>query len=255
MQLEGKKALVTGGSSGIGAATARLFAAEGAQVAVVAGSDVARAQTVVDEITAAGGDAQAFAANVADVSEVDRLVGDVATAFGGIDILVNAAGVFYPTPVGETSEADYDRQMDINVKGPFFLTGAVVPHMKAAGGGKVINFSSVAGVMGLGTYAGYCAAKAGVNYMTKALAIELAPHNINVNAIAPGNTATPMNEDIRTDPALKPFLDAMTANTPSNRTYSEPEDMAGIALFLASDAGRSMYGSIVLAYEGFSAGM
>lgn len=255
MTLNGKRALVAGGSSGIGAAIARLFAANGAHVAVVASSDKFKAQIVLDEIATAGGSAQAFAADISQTGEVDRLVGEVAAALGGVDILVNAAGVFYPTPTGETPEADYDRMMDLNLKGAFYLIGAVVPHMKSAGGGKIVNISSVAGSMGLGGYAVYCAAKAGVDMMTRALAIELAPHDINVNAIAPGNTATPMNEDIRTDPEFKPFLDAMAANTPATRIYSTPEDMAGIALLLASDAGRALHGSIILADEGFSAGM
>jgi NAD(P)-dependent dehydrogenase (short-subunit alcohol dehydrogenase family) len=109
--------------------------------------------------------------------------------------------------------------------------------------------------MGIGTNAVYCASKAGVIMMTRALANELAPHGINVNCISPGNTATPMNYEIRTSPALKHFLEAMAARTPSGRVYSTAEEIAGVALFLVSDETRAMHGSNVLIDEGFSAGL
>lgn len=255
MKLSDKVALVTGGSSGIGAAISLLFAKEGAKVAVVASSDLKKAQAVVDDITAAGGAAQAFASDITNASNVEALVVQVKDAFGGIDILVNSAGVFYPTPAGETKAADGDRMIDINLRGLFYMVNAVVPLLKERGGGKIVNMSSVAGIMGFGTYAVYCATKAGVAHMTKALALELAPHRINVNAIAPGNTATPMNEDIRTDPELKQVYEYMESRTPSSRTFSTPEEMAGIALLLASEDGRALHGTTIVADEGISAGL
>lgn len=255
MQLDGKVALVTGGTSGIGEATAIRFAAEGASVAVIGSSDKAKAARVVERIEAAGGTAKAYVVDIRDVKQIRALVDEVMAAFGRIDILVNSAGLFYATPIGETTEDDYDRTMDINVKGMFFMIDAVVPIMKRQGGGKIINLSSVLGNMGAGTFAVYCASKGAVNLMTKALGIELAPHNIHVNALLPGNTATPMNEAIRTQEEFKPLLDLMTARTPSNRTYSDPEDMAAAALFMASDAGRAMYGELMVLDEGFSLGM
>jgi 3-oxoacyl-[acyl-carrier protein] reductase len=109
--------------------------------------------------------------------------------------------------------------------------------------------------MGFGGYSMYCATKAGIVMLTRALACELAPHGINVNAIAPGNTATPMNLDIRTDAAFKPMLDAMTARTPSGRVYSDPTEMAAMVAFLASDEARPMHGTTVLMDEGFAAGL
>lgn len=255
MKLDGKVALITGGTSGIGEACAELFAAEGAEVALVGSSDMAKAQAVAARIAAAGGTAKPYVGDLSKVDEIAKLVASVKADFGRIDILVNSAGLFYPTPVGATSEADYDRMMDINLKGMFFSIHEVAPIMIVQGGGRIINISSVAGVMALGTYSAYCAAKAGVNFMTRALAQELAPHGIQVNAILPGNTATPMNENIRTEPELKPMFDAMAARTPSGRTYSEPIDMARAVLFLASDDGRAMHGGLMVLDEGFSLGI
>ena len=255
MKLEGKTALVTGGSSGIGEAIALRFAAEGARVAVVGSSDPAKAARVAETIAAAGGEARAFTADVRDVSAVQALVRAVKDAFGRIDILVNSAGIFEPTPIGETTEAEYDATMDINVKGTFFAINAVAPLMIAQGGGKIVNLSSVTGVMGFKTFSVYCASKAAINYLTRALALELGPHNIAVNAILPGNTATPMNVKIRTEDQFKDMLEGMSAVTPSNRTYSEADDMASAALFLCSDDGRAAHGSLMLLDEGISCGL
>ena len=255
MRLKDQVALVTGGTSGIGEATAELFAAEGAGVALVGSADMEKALGVAERISAAGGAASPYVADLREVSQIERLVADVVGDFGRIDILVNSAGLFYPTPMGEISEAEYDNMLDVHLKATFFCINAVVPLMKAQGGGKIINLSSVCGVMGVRAYSAYCASKAGINMMTRALAVELAPHGIAVNALLPGNTATPMNENVRTEPKFKPMLDAMSERTPSGRTYSEPEDMARAALFLASEDSRAMHGSLMLLDEGISAGM
>lgn len=255
MRLEGKVALVTGGSSGIGEAIALRFAAEGARVAVAGSADIGKAQAVVDRIAAKGGEARAFVADVTDVGAVKRLVADAKAAFGRIDILVNSAGIFEPTPVGETDEAEYDRLMDVNVKGTFFAINEVAPLMRAQGGGRIVNLSSVTGVMGFKTFSVYCASKAAINYLTRALALELGPHDIAVNAILPGNTATPMNVKIRTEPQYEEMLDGMAAITPSTRTYSDPEDMAAAAVFLCSEEGRAAHGSLLLLDEGISCGI
>lgn len=254
MMLRGKVAVVTGGSQGIGSAIVQRFAREGAKLAVVASSDRAKAQKVVDGLPP-GSAATAFACDVTRPAEIEALVKAVSAALGPIDILVNSAGVFYPTPLGATAEADFDRMVDINLKGTFFAIGAVVPGMKDRKSGKIVNLASVAGVMAIGGYGAYCATKAGIVHLTKSAALELAPHGINVNAIAPGNTATPMNEDIRTKPELKPVYEFMKSRTPSGRTYSSAEEMAGVALFLASDLGRAMHGSTVLIDEGIAAGL
>jgi NAD(P)-dependent dehydrogenase (short-subunit alcohol dehydrogenase family) len=255
MTLANKVALVTGGSQGIGEAVALRLAADGAAVAVVASSDAKKAQRVADKVKAAGGTARGYAVDVRDAAAVAKVVQTIAADFGGFDILVNAAGVFYPTPAGTSEPADVERMIDINLKGTWHVINNATPVLKQRKGGKIVNFASVAAVLGLGTYAMYTATKAGIVMLTRSLAVELAPHGINVNCIAPGNTATPMNEDIRTKPELKQFLDFMAARTPSGRTYSTAEDMAGIVSFLVSEAARSMHGSCILADEGFSAGI
>ncbi|WP_284946407.1 SDR family NAD(P)-dependent oxidoreductase [Acidisoma cladoniae] len=251
MRLKGKIAVVTGGSQGIGAAVCERFAREGAKVFVVASSDVTKAQLVVDRILAAGGDAVAAAADVTSVAELDALMRQVGDR---LDILVNSAGVFYPTPLG-SPEGDVSRMIDINLKGTFLAISAAAPLMKAGHAGKIINLSSCIGYMAFNTYSIYCATKAGIIMMTRALALELAPHGINVNAIAPGNTATPINENIRTQPEFAGFLQAMGERTPSGQTYSSVEDIANLAMFLASDESRAMHGSTVVIDEGFTAGM
>jgi 3-oxoacyl-[acyl-carrier protein] reductase len=255
MKLQDKTALVTGGSSGIGEAIAIRFAAEGAAVAVLARADVGRAQAVVGKIAADGGTATPYAADVTDAGAVDDLVEKVIAELGRIDILVNSAGVFYPTPIGETDESAFDRMVDLNLKGTFLMINAVAPGMRARRYGKIINLSSICGFMGFKGYALYCATKGAIVMLTKTLALELAGDNVNVNAIAPGNTASPMNADIRTKPELRAFYDEIAARTPSGQAYSAPEDMAETALFLASDASRAMHGATLLMDEGFSAGM
>lgn len=255
MRLKDKVAIVTGGTQGIGRATVRRLAADGAIVVVVASADLMRARVVADEVIAAGGSAVPKVADVRKSSELRQLVAEVTAELPPIDILVNGAGVFLPSPAGEANEDDVDRMIDINLKGTFMAINAVVPAMKARQSGKIVSIASVASSMGVGTYAIYCGTKAAVSMMTRALACELAPHGINVNAVAPGNTATPMNESIRTSPQFKPMLDAMTARTPSGRTFSTPEEIAAMVAFLVSDEARSMHGSTVLMDEGFSAGL
>jgi NAD(P)-dependent dehydrogenase (short-subunit alcohol dehydrogenase family) len=255
MKFDGRIALVTGGSQGIGETVAGRLAAEGARVAVVASSNIGKADAVIAGLPRGAGRHKALTCDVRDALAVGRLVDDVVSHFGRIDILVNAAGVFYPTPVGGTPPKSADRMVDINFKGTWNLINAIAPGMKDRKAGRIVNVSSVAGVMGFGSYAIYCATKAAIIMLTRALANELAPHGIGINCVAPGNTATPMNEDVRTKAELKPFLDAMSVRTPSGQTFSSPDEIANIVLFLASDDARAMHGSCVLADEGFSAGM
>jgi 3-oxoacyl-[acyl-carrier protein] reductase len=234
MKLKDKVAFITGGSSGIGAAIARRFAKEGAKVAVAASNDLAKAQAVVRSIEGEGGRAWACACDVRSRAAIEQALRGTVETFGPVDIVVNSAGVYYATPIGKTSAEDAERMI---------------------GRGKIINFASVAAVMGVRERSLYCGTKAAVAQMTRALARELAPFNVNINAIAPGNTATPMNEKVRTDPAYAQQLAGMEAATPSQRTYSEPDDIAAVALFLASDESRAMHGAVLLADEGISTGL
>jgi 3-oxoacyl-[acyl-carrier protein] reductase len=254
MKLKDKIALVTGGSSGIGAAICVLFADEGAKVAVVASRDPGKAQAVVDPIVAGGGTAQAFTCDVTDTGQIEALVADVTAALGPIDILVNGAGVFYPTKLGETPEEHFDDIVDSCLKGAFFMCNAVGPQMVEQGSGKIVNFGSTGGIQGRSSYIVYGAAKAGVMQMTRSIACALAPHGINVNCIAPGNTATPMNENVRTEAAYAETRDIIKARALSGRPFSDPQEIAAMALFLVSNAARPMHGETVVMDEGANIG-
>lgn len=247
-----KVAIVTGGSSGIGQAVAEALARAGARVAVVASSSLEKAETVCRVIEASGGTARPYVADVRDPEALATLIGDVEKAFGGLDLLVNGAGVFFPTPVGTTDTATATQLIDINVTGVWNAVNACVPAMKRRGGGRIVNFSSTAATMGVKGFALYCASKAAVAMMTRALAAELAPDGIAINAIAPGNTATPMNAQVR---ASKEASDAMRRLTPSGIAFSDVADIAGIALFLLSDRARPVHGATWLADEGISAAL
>jgi 3-oxoacyl-[acyl-carrier protein] reductase len=254
MRFDNKVILVTGGSQGIGEAICRRFAAEGADVAVVASSSLDKAQGVVDAISKDGGGARAFVCDVTSDGAIEALVGAVIAAFGRIDVLVNAAGVFYPTKIGQTDEAMFDRMCDINLKGTFFTCNAVAPHMIERGSGAIINIGSTSGLIGRRDYIVYSATKAGVMHMTRSLAVALAPHGVNVNAIAPGNTETPMNVNIRTEPEYAATRETIAGRTPSKRLFADPNEIAGAAIFLASDDAQSMFGSVVLMDQGITAG-
>ena len=250
MKLQDKVALITGGTAGIGEAIAIRFASEGAKIGVVASADIGKAEKVVDKVTAAGGIGQAFVANVSKVSEIEALVEAVAIAFGEIHILVNSAGIVGGTPAGATSEMDYDRIMDTNLKGTFFCANAVVPLMKAKGSGHIVNISGIGAFKGSSGSAAYSASKAGVISVTEALASELAPHGIHVNAIAPGPTATQGNGHVRTGPGSEDRLREQAKRTRSGRPYSSADDMARAALFLVCEDGIAMHGSVIVLDEG-----
>jgi 3-oxoacyl-[acyl-carrier protein] reductase len=250
-----KVVVVTGGSGGIGEAVAHRLSSDGYRVAVLASASLEKAGKVARAICEEGGDAAGFACDVRDAQACAALVRDVVAHYGRVDTLLNTAGVFKPTPAGQSAVDDVNQMIDINLRGTWNMIDAVVPLFKAQGAGKIVNIASVAGLTGFGTYAVYCATKAGIVLMTRALACELGRSNINVNCVAPGNTATSMNDDIRNDPAMAGLRDFMASRTPSTRVFSEPRDIAGAISFLASDAARAMHGSCLLMDEGISAGL
>lgn len=253
MELRNKVALVAGGSSGIGEAIARKFASEGATCAIVASSNIRKANKIAREIKRKS---KGYVCDITKPAEVNKLVEKVLKDHKKIDILVNSAGIFVPTPAGETKTSDVNRMVDVNLKGTLHMINAVVPHMKARKRGNIINVASAASVCALPLYGVYCATKAGVVMLTQVLATELSRDGIHVNAISPGNTETPMNEYVRNDPEFKPILDFMQNVTPSGRTYSTAEEMANMALFLASPrTGKAIYGANFVIDEGLAAGL
>ncbi|MDE0048456.1 MAG: glucose 1-dehydrogenase [Rhodospirillales bacterium] len=250
MRLDGKVAIVTGGSRGIGACIARRLASEGARVAVVANAARAKAEAVVQEIADAGGRAAPFQADVSRVADCEQLAAEVAEAFGTIDILVNNAGVYHPLPMEETAEALWDAQIDINLKGSFFTAKAVAPVMKAKGAGKIVNITSTLGAVGSAAGAAYCASKGGQMLLTKALCLELGPHGINVNAVAPGATVTDMNAAIRAQPGKE---ERMNALSPIGRYWAEADDMSGAVAYLVSDDAKAVHGAHLMIDHGWTA--
>lgn len=252
MRLENKVAIVTGGSQGIGEAIACRFAKEGASVAIVYSRNDTAASRAVDKILDAGGKAIAVKGNCAEVADIQRVVNDIVERLGGVDILVNNAGIFKTVSVSETTEELWDAQIDLNLKGTFFCTQAVLPHFRQKGGGKVVNLTSIAGVSAFPNCPAYCASKGGVAVLTRALAAELAIESINVNAIGPGNVATPINEHLR-GPDHKDYVKLMSDSTPTGRAFMDVDDLTGAAVFLSSDDARGVHGAILMVDDGWSA--
>ncbi|HEY0708358.1 MAG TPA: glucose 1-dehydrogenase [Polyangia bacterium] len=231
MRLTDKIALVTGSSRGIGKAIALRFAQEGADVVLHYREQEDAAQEVAEAVRAAGRRAHILRADVARVTEVQQLVQEAIAHFGRLDILVNNAGLEIHAPFWEVTEKDYNRVMDVNPKGVFFATQAVVRHLRATGrAGKIINISSVHEVLPFPNFAAYCCAKGGLLMFTRNLAVELKGTGITINGIAPGAIETDINRKLLSDPSKR---DALLDQIPLER-LGKPEDVAGVAAFLAS---------------------
>jgi 3-oxoacyl-[acyl-carrier protein] reductase len=241
IRLEGRKVLITGGSRGIGRATAVLFAQAGADVAISYVSNEKAADEVRREVERRGRAALAYKAEMSSRSDIDRMVGDILAKWGELDTLVNNAGIWTYLEMGQMDESVYHETIGVNVDGVFYAINAVVPSMKAHGRGSIVNVTSTAGVRGEALHSHYAASKGALHSLTKSLAVELAPYGIRVNAVAPGWTDTDMCTASFSEPG---FREKVRQSIPLKR-IPPPEDVAGPILFLASDLARHITGGIL----------
>jgi NAD(P)-dependent dehydrogenase (short-subunit alcohol dehydrogenase family) len=248
--LDGKVALVTGGYGGIGEAVCRVLAGAGAKIAVT-GHNVEKANACSHRLREAGFDAYAAGFDVVSVTETRRMTDEVAAHFGGLDILVNCVGLNREEKAEEVSEEKFDYVFDVNLKGAMFQAQAVARHMIAKGWGKQVHIGSVRTLLGLRGrgYAAYCATKGGLAILAKQLAAEWAPHNINVNVVAPTFVRTQQVAHMLADPA---FYNALVARIPLGR-IAEPEDVANAVLFFASPASDFITGQTLYLDGGITA--
>ena len=230
-RLSGRKVLVTGSSKGIGRGIAIRLAQEGADVVINYNSDPRGAEEALTEIEALGRRGAIIRANLGTVGEVRDLVAQSAEALGGLDVLVNNAGIEKHAPFWEVTESDFDAVLDVNLKGVFFAAQAFVQQcMAARRPGKIINISSVHEELAFPNFAAYCASKGGVRMLTRTLAVELGPVGITINSIAPGAIETPIDTKLLIDPVK---LQSLVRQIPLSR-LGKPNDVAGLAAFLAS---------------------
>ena len=245
MRLQDKVAIITGAARGMGAAEARIFAKEGAKV-VLGDIQVEDGQNVAQEINEAGGQAIFIEMDVSKQSDWQRTIDAAISNFGKINVLVNNAGIIERDSLEETTEETWDRIMAVNAKGIFLGTKAVVPHMREAGGGSIVNISSISGMISQG-YPAYNASKGAIRVFTKSAAVECARDNIRVNSIHPGTIWTSMST------YKQAFTPETRAKVIPMRRVGQPEEIAYPALFLASDESSYMTGSEVVIDGGVTA--
>ena len=253
--IEGRRALVTGANTGIGQAIAILFAQEGARI-VVADQNESAAKGSVKVIEDAGGEATRVAGNITDTNDAERMVATAERRFGGLNVLVNCAGITHRNALGSNASPEdiWDRVMDVNLKGTYLLSWHAVPAMMRAGGGSIVNLASVMALVGIGHQSGrgfdpYPSSKAGVVQFSRNLAIDVAKDKIRVNSICPGNVRTPLIEGLTSDPEI---IKQFESKYPLGR-LGRPEEVAYAALFLASDESLFVTGTYLVVDGGFSA--
>ncbi len=241
MNLEGKNAIVTGGSQGIGTATSLELAREGANICLTYRKHESEAMAVQGEIEAMGRKALALKCDISSFAEAEEVVKSTLDAFGGVDILVNNAGMNWDGVSWKMSEEQWDRVLEVNLKGYFNFVRHVAPHLKSQKSGKIINVTSINGLRGKFGQTNYSASKAGIIGYTKALAKELGAFGVNVNAVAPGLIETAM---LKASDARDKIIDMAMAEIVLKRV-GQPEDLANLIVFLASDKARHITGEVI----------
>ncbi len=250
VRLKDKTAIITGAGSGIGRAIAVAFAREGANVALVG----RRRDPLTETARECGQNRLVIAADLRNPRHIEHAVKETVQRFGALDIVVNNAGALIAGTVDNQKEDDFDEMMDVNVKAVWRLTRTALPHLRARKGGSIINVSSVLGLIGMRNRLGYCTSKGGVTLMTKAMAMDLAGENVRVNCICPGIVETPLVADfVRNAPDPVAARRAREALHAMNR-FGQPEEIAGCAVFLASDDAKWMTGAAIPVDGGYLAG-
>ncbi len=249
MRLTDKVAIITGGASGIGQATALLFAKEGAKIVVADLNDTGSFETV-DQIRSAGGEATSVLTDVTSAKDVEAMVQSTCNAYGKLDVLFTSAGIAMRLPVVELPEEDWDRCIAINLKGTFLCCKYVIPEMIRNGQGAIISVASIYGIVGAENRAAYLASKGGVANMTRGMALDYAAENIRVNCICPGFTDTPLVRSIIKTQAERQSL---AGRHPMGR-LATPQDVAYGALYLASDEAAFVTGIVLPIDGGYTAG-
>lgn len=246
--LNGKIAVITGASMGIGYGLAKALAHAGATVVVTA-RNMSKLEQLCEEIRQEGGKAYAVALDVTDVPQIQSVMNQIAKDHGRIDILVNNAGLGYNHPATEVTEADWDQMMDVNLKGLFFCCQAAGRIMLEQGYGRIVNMSSQASVVGIRDHAVYCATKGGVNQLTRVLALEWSARGVNVNAVGPTFTYTPGTAERLDDPQ---YLQGVLDRIPAEKVAGI-KDVAGAVIYLTSPAGDMVTGTVLMVDGGWTA--
>lgn len=255
-RFEGKVAYVTGGTSGIGEAVVAQFVREGAKVGILTEASLEEREAALTKHRAAGGICAAAQADISDAAGVAKAVSLLESELGPCDILVNNAAIWAPNPVPTSSIALFDRHIDVNLKGSFYVTHAVLPAMIARESGAIIFIGSVSGIAGRAGDSAYSASKAGVAMLARTLAAELGSKGIRINCVCPGSVATPLTAELRTQEGEKAIAALMEGHpSPRRDFFMAPEQMAEVITFLAAPESSAIHGAVIIADEGLTATM